>query len=558
MSFMRRLFCAMLLGLCSACAPSVAPPAADTPAGPPWFRDVTQEVGLDFLHDAGPLGDFFMPQIMGAGAALFDFDNDGRLDIYLLQTAGPGSSSTNRLFRQTETGRFVDVSAGSGLDIAGYCTGVAVADVNNDGRPDVLVTQYGGLRLFLNNGNGTFRDVTEAFGLDSVLWGTSAAFLDYDRDGWLDLVVANYVAYDPAVLCYDSVGKRDYCHPRQFPVSGVRLYRNLHGRRFEDVTVKAGLDRPRGPALGVVGFDLDGDGWPDILVANDGQPNHLWINRKDGTFAEEAVRRGIAFDAVGRTPANMGIAVGDVAGNGLADVFITHLTEETNTLWVQGPAGLFRDRTLATGLVGSHLRGTGFGTALLDLDHDGALDLAVVNGRVYHGKPVPGATLGAYWNAYAERNRLFQGDGKGNFRDISAEGSALCGAPGVHRGLAYGDIDGDGGIDLLVTAVAGRARLYRNVVPNRGHWLMVRAVDPALKRDAVGAEIVVRAGERRWVRWINPGSSYQCSNDQRAHFGLGTATRVDTVRVRWPDGKEETFPGGDVDRQVILNKGERK
>jgi hypothetical protein len=549
---MRRLLCGVLAGLCVGCAASAPPP----PPGPPWFRDVTDEAGLHFVHDAGPVGDYFMPQVMGAGCALFDYDGDGRLDVYLLQSGGPGSASTNRLFHQTADGHFTDVSRGSGLDVAGYCTGVAVGDVNNDGRPDVLVTEYGGLRLFLNNGDGTFRDATAAFGLESGLWATSASFLDYDRDGWLDLVVANYVAYDPAVACHDPRGRRDYCHPRQFPASGARLYHNVGGLRFEDVTEAAGLARQRGPALGVVCADLDGDGWPDVLVANDGQPNHLWMNKHDGTFAEEAVRRGLAFDAMGGAPANMGIAVGDVNGDGLPDVFVTHLTEETNTLWVQGPPGLFRDRTVAAGLGGAGARGTGFGTALIDFDHDGALDLAVVNGRVYQGEPAPGSALGPHWNLYAERNRLFAGDGQGGFRDVSDRAPALCGTPGVFRGLAYGDVDGDGAVDLLVTAVAGPARLYRNVTADRGHWLLVRALDPALNRDAYGAVVTVEAGGRRWVRWVNPGSSYQCSNDPRVHFGLGPAAQIDSVRVRWPDGSEETFPGQAADAVVVLRKGE--
>src|SRR5438874_1392213 len=309
--------------------PAAGPPPDEEPGGPPWFADVTAEVGLDFVHDAGPVGHFFMPQIMGAGAALFDFDGDGRLDLYLLHSAGPDSKSTNRLYRQGPDGKFTDVSKGSGLDVAGYCTGVAVGDVNNDGRPDVLVTQYGGLRLFLQNGGGTFTEVGKEAGLDSVLWGTSACFVDYDRDGWLDLVVVNYVAYDPAVLCHDRQGRRDYCHPRQFPGSVTKLYRNLGpqkdpagkqgrpGVRFEDATEKAGLARQPGPGLGVVCADFTGDGWPDIFVANDGAPNHLWVNQGNGTFKEEAVHRGLAHDGMGGSPANMGVAIGDVDGDGL-------------------------------------------------------------------------------------------------------------------------------------------------------------------------------------------------------------------------------------------------
>jgi hypothetical protein len=537
---------------------------------PPWFRDVTDEVGLSFTHDAGPTGRYPMPQIMGSGAALFDFDNDGRLDIYLINNGGP-TGAPNRLFHQEPDGRFTDVTAGSGLDVAGWGMGVAIGDVNNDGWPDVLVTEWGAIRLFLNRGNGTFRDVTRESGLENPLWGTSACFLDYDRDGWLDLVVVNYVDFDPARLCSDTAGKRDYCHPKVFPSAVTKLFRNL-GRnpgdkgdsvRFRDVTLESGLGRLPGPGLGVVCADFDGDGWPDILVANDEQPNRLWINRHDGTFVDEAVVRGVAFNTVGMPQANMGIALGDVDGDGAFDVFVTHLTEELNTLWKQGPRGQFRDRTAAAGLAASRWRGTGFGTVLVDFDHDGSLDLALVNGRVQRSKltgvdPEARAVLGPHWSIYAERNQLFANDGSGRFRDISVENAALCGVPGVYRGLCYGDVDGDGAVDLLVTAAAGRARLYKNVAPRRGHWLLIRALDPALRRDAYGAEITVYAGGKRRRCWINAGSSYLCSNDPRGHFGLGTAEQVEKIEVLWPDGTEETFPGGAADRMVVVRKGEGK
>jgi hypothetical protein len=502
-----------------------------------------------------------MPQIMGSGAALFDFDNDGRLDIYLLQNSGPDGNSTNRLYHQGPDGRFTDVSKGSGLDISGFNMGVAIADVNNDGWPDVLVTQFGGLRLFLNRGDGTFRDVTVQAGLDSPLWGTSACFFDFDRDGWLDLVVANYVDYD-GFSCPGLDGRADYCAPKVFGGSIPKLYRNI-GRvssgnaapvRFEDVTLKSGLGRFPSSGLGVVCADFDGDHWPDIFIANDGRPNWLFINQRDGTFKEEAVPRGVAYNRMGRPEANMGIALGDLSGHGMFDLFVTHLTEETNALWVQGPRGVFEDRTVAAGLRNGRGRGTGFGTVLADFDQDGALDLALVNGRVSRPPPSNQAP-GSFWEPYAERNQLFTGDGAGHFRDIALENPAFCGTAGVYRGLAYGDIDGDGALDLLVTEVAGPARLYRNISPARGHWLLIRALDPALNRDAYGAEITVEGGGRRWKRWLNPASSYLSSNDPRAHFGLGAVKHVDRIVVLWPDGKEESFPGCEVDRQLVLRKG---
>jgi hypothetical protein len=554
------------------CRPTGSNRAADEPTGPPWFADVTQERGLDFIHEVGsrPLDEYYLPLLFGSGAALFDYDNDGRLDLYLLQNGGPDSRSTNRLYHQTADGRFEDVSKGSGLDVTGHAMGVAVGDVNNDGWPDVLVTEYGRVRLFLNNhGDGTFTDITREAGLDNPAWGTSAAFVDYDRDGWLDLVVVNYLDYSPSKHCPGPDGIRDFCNPSAFSGTVARLYRN-RGRlagagptsvRFEDVTLRAGLGLTPGPGLGVLCADFNGDHWPDLLIANDGKPNHLWINQKDGTFKEEAVLRGVAFDSMGRAEANMGIALGDVDGDGLLDLFVTHLNNEKHRLWKQGPRGQFYDRTVAVGLTQSDWNGTGFGTVLVDFDHDGALDLALVNGRVGRdrGRRPDAATvaaLGSFWADYADRNQLFRNEGDGLFRDVSRSNPNFCGLPNVGRGLAWGDVDGDGAIDLLVTGVAGPARLYRNVAPKRGHWLMVQALDPALHRDAYGAEVTVEAGGRRWLGLINPGSSYLCSNDPRAHFGLGTAARVDALRVVWPDGTEEVFSECAADRAVVLRKGE--
>jgi hypothetical protein len=300
--------------------------------------------------------------------------------------------------------------------------------------------------------------------------------------------------------------------------------------------------------------DFDGDGWPDILVANDGEANRLWINRHDGTFADEAALRGLAVNALGQAQANMGIALGDVDGDGLLDVFITHLTEETNTLWRQEPRGLFRDGTAAARLASPGWRGTGWGAVLADFDHDGALDLALVNGRVARGRAA-NPSLGPHWSHYAERNQLFAGNGSGSLTDISTTNKPLCGTPGVYRALVVADIDGDGALDLLVTAVGEPARLYRNVAPKRGHWLIVRAVDPALKRDAYGAEITVRAEGRRWVSGIYPSQGYLCSHDPMVHFGLGQAARVDAIEVRWPDGTWEAFEGRSSDQVVQLVKG---
>jgi len=549
----------------------------ETPAArePPWFVDVTEEVGLNFVHDAGPVGDYFMPQQVGSGAALFDFDQDGRLDILLLQNGGPQSTSTNRLFRQRRDGTFEDVSKGSGLDFAGHNMGVAIGDVNNDGWPDVLITQYPGVKLLLNNGgDGTFTDITAESGLSNPSWGTSAAFVDFDRDGWLDLVVVCYVDYDPTWPCTGPRGQRDYCAPKTFKGRVSRLFRNLgpaagkasEGKaadgkapvvRFEDVTIPSGLGRLPGPGLGILCADFNGDGWPDLLIANDGEPNCLWINQKDHTFKEEAARRGLACNEHAQPQANMGIAIGDVDGDGLFDIFVTHLAEESHTLWRQGPRGLFRDKTGPSGILKAHWRGTGFGTLLADFNNDGHLDLAIANGAVFaQAKPLDDS-LGPFWSAYGQRNQLFSGDGTGRFRDISLDNDHFCGKSNVARGLACGDINADGGVDLLLTTIGGPARLFRNVAP-RGHWLSVRAFDPVHKRDAFGTEITVHAGTRRWVRWLHPAESYLTSSEPRAHFGLGDVAAVDRIEVLWPDGSRESFPGTAADRRIELNQGSGK
>jgi hypothetical protein len=553
----------LLLSLASGCRrPEAVSPAPDSDDGSVWFRDATAEVGLDFVHEAGPVGNYFMPQIMGSGGAALDFNKDGRLDLYLVQNGGPKSSARNRLYRQREDGRFEDVSEGSGLDIAGWGMGVAVGDFDNDGWVDVYVSQYGGGRLFRNRGDGTFEEVTRSAGVEQPSWGTSCAFVDYNRDGWLDLVVVNYVDYDPGFQCGPANGLHDYCHPRVFPGSSMRLFKNQGRDRagrwlgFKDVTESAGVAK-RGPGLGVVCADFNGDDWPDIFVANDARPNHLWINRQDGTFVDEAVLRGVAYNGLGHTPANMGVTLGKMGGSDRLSLFVTHLTEETHTLWQQTERGLFQDRTVAAGLASTNWRGTGFGTILADFDLDGTPDLAVVNGRVARSRGevpfLPG--LDPYWAPYVERNHLLANDGQGYFRDISRHNEAFCGSFAVGRGLIWGDFNDDGQLDVVVTNVAGPARFYRNVANKRGHWLMVRATDPDLHRDAYGAMVTIRAGNRRWTGFINPGQSYLCSGDPRAHFGLGVVECVDTIRIAWPDGRIEDFPATKADRVVSLERG---
>ena len=559
------------LTLCSACwlgacqrdpAPAGA---ASQHSEPPWFQDVTAQSGLAFVHDAGVGGAFFMPESLGSGGALFDFDNDGRLDVYLLHCVPPDSKSRHQLFHQEADGRFRDVSQGSGLDFAGYGMGTAAGDINNDGLPDLLITEYGGARLFLNRSNGRFQEITAEAGIDNPRWGTSAAFFDYDRDGWLDLVIANYVDYNPTQKCQDPRGAPEYCGPQGMAGTATRLFHNTGPQagvpRFKEVTVESGLARKTGPGLGLFCADFTGDRWPDIFVADDGQPNRLFINRHDGTFSEEAVPRGLAYNALGSASANMGVAPGDVDGDGLFDVFVTHLNWEQPALWKQSPRGLFQDIAPAAGLVNLPGRGTGFGVVLADFDADGALDLVLVNGSIKRGSTaLPCLTgMSPFWAPYAQRNQIFANTGRGRFRDLSDVNPDVCGKANVGRALLCGDLDNDGRPDLLATCAGGPARLFRNVSARRGHWLGLRLVDPAHgSRDAYGAEVMVEAAGQRWWRLVQPGSSYLASQDPRVHVGLGPAVTIQPIQVLWPDGTEESFPGEPIDQLRLIRKGAGK
>jgi len=400
---------------------SPAPTAPTVPLPPAWVEGVTEKVGVNFVHDVGPIGTYFMPEQVGSGAAIFDFDSDGLMDVFLLQNAGSNSTSRHQLFHQENDGRFREVSAGSGLDLPGLGMGVAIGDVDNDGRLDVFITEYDRVRLFQNRGGGKFHEITQEAGVTNSHWGTSAAFFDYDRDGWLDLIVVNYVDYSPTTKCHDPQGKAAYCGPSGFPGTVSRLFRNLGARgggiRFEDVTVPSGLGRLAGPGQGVVCVDANGDRWPDLFIANDGHVNWLLINQRNGTFTEEATTRGIAYNEMGVVQANMGIALGDTDGDGLFDILVTHLSTETHALWKQGPRGYFQDRTAPSHVAASAWRGTGFGTVFSDLNNDGAPDLIVVNGGIKRltidPAPYGRANKDPYWNGYEQRSQIFTNDGAG-------------------------------------------------------------------------------------------------------------------------------------------------
>ncbi len=526
------------------------------------FTDITVQSRLNFIHDPGVDGSYFMPESIGSGGAFLDYDNDGDLDIYLINGARHSRMDEespplkNRLFRQQDDGTFVDVTESSGLGDTGYGMGVAVGDIDNDGDVDVYVSNFGPDALYRNNGDGTFTDISKAAGITNSLWGSSTVFFDYDVDGFLDLYVTNYVAYDSTIQCTDRGGRLDYCGPGGFLGTSDVLYRNNGDGTFTDASITSGIAKLKSKGLGVVVADFTGDAYPEVYVANDGEPNFLWINRRDGTFENQALVRGAALNALGRAEASMGIALGDVDNDEDLDFFLTHLRGESNTMYRNAGVHGFQDDTSPARLSGPSMPMTGFGTGFFDYDHDGDLDLAVVNGRVTRGPLLTHTDPPGYWDPYAEPNLLFENDGRGRFRNVSDLGAAFTADVENSRGLVFGDVDNDGDIDLLITNEGGRARLLRNDRTQKGHWLMVRAIDPDLRRDANGAQITVVVGEQRILRLIAPGYSYLCSGDPRAHFGLGTVSAVDEIIVQWPDGKRETFPGVAVDQIITLKKGQ--
>ena len=541
---------------------------------PPIFEDVAVQAGLKFRHYNGMTGQFFLPEIMGAGAALFDFDNDGDLDVFLVQgnVLEPGIKPTNTLFPWRESrspsgrlfrndlqigkdGRhnpqFTDVTEKSGITANGYGMGAAVGDINNDGWRDLYVTNLGSNQMFLNNGDGTFADVTKKTGTDDTRWSASAAFFDYDRDGWLDLMVVNYAVFSTATSpnCYAATSARDYCTPRAFRPPGNRLFHNKGNGTFEDVTVSAGVAEEFGHGLGIVTADFDLDGWIDIYVANDGDPNQLWINQRNGTFKNEALLAGAAVNRDGKPEAGMGVDAGDFDGNGTDDIFVTHLMDETNTLYANQDKLLFEDRTRESGLAMPGRRFTGFGTLFFDYDNDGWPDLFVANGAVQllpelmrKGDPLP----------LDQPNQLFRNEGNGKFIEVS---DPVLQRLEVGRGAAFGDIDNDGDTDVLVTNNNGPVKLLVNQVGSRNHWLGLRLVGRN-GRDMLGArvEVVIKKGNVLWRRARTDGS-YLTANDPRVLAGLGSTSRVEAVRVHWPDGSVEEWKELPVDRYTTLKQG---
>ena len=527
--------------------------------GAPLFHEISQQSGLIFQHFIGATGELFLPEIMGAGVALLDYDNDGDLDVYLLQgtmldpskeaseaTFPPPASHWpgNRLYRNeiNPSGKlaFVDVTEQAGVGHVGYGMGAATGDYDNDGDVDLFVTNFGPNVLYRNEGDGTFSNVTSS-GLDDPRWSTSAAFVDYDNDGDLDLFFTNYVDFTVAnnKPCFDSTGARDYCSPIVYRPVPARLLRN-DGGRFVDVSEAAGLGRAYGNGLGVTCADLNLDGWTDIYVANDGTANQLWISNGDGTFSDEALMAGAAYDADGKAEAGMGVSAGDFDLDGDDDLFLTHLTKETNTLYVNNGRGQFRDETNRYGLGAVSLPYTGFGMQWFDYDLDGRLDLFVANGAVTIEERLRGQ---AY--PFQQRNLLLRSGEAGRFDDVTAQAGQALELEEVSRGAAFGDIDIDGDIDIVVSNNNGPVRLLLNEIGAQNHWVRVKLEGVHANRDAIGARVaLLRAGQKPvWGRVYSDGS-YLSASELAVTFGLGPdMSGIEGIGVVWPGGEQERFAG---------------
>jgi hypothetical protein len=547
----RSALAAIITIVALACSDTQPASVQPTRVGPPWFEESAAARKLIFTHQSGHRDRFLLPEIMGGGAALFDMDGDGDLDAYLVQSgdiSNPANKgSGNRLFRNRGDGVFDDVTAGSGAAAAGYGMGVAAGDYDNDGDDDLYVTNLGSNVLLQNDGRGRFRDVTASAGVAGSGWSTSAIFLDFDADGLLDLFVTRYIDWSPGSErdCYSLTGVQDYCAPRNYdaPTSDL-LFHNRGNGTFADVSAQAGLREAVGNGLGVVASDFNADGRIDVFVANDGTPNHLWTNQGGGRFVDTALLAGVAIDQDGAAKAGMGVHVVDVDDDGDHDLLVVNLDTESDSFF-RNEGHFFVDATAAAGLRMASRRFTRFGMALLDFDNDGYLDLYEANGRV----GLQAERLSP--DPYAEPNLLMRGVPGARFEEVLPQGGVASPLVATSRAAAFGDIDNDGGIDVLVVNRDGPAHLLRNVVASRGHWIALRVVDHR-GRDAIGAELTLTVGNRRLRREVRAGYSYLASNDPRVHVGLGAETRVNSVIVRWPDGRRDTFGPFDADRIVTI------
>lgn len=527
------------------------------------FTDVATQAGLNAVMTYGGEEHItFIIESMGGGCAFLDYDNDGWMDIFLLggsRLEGAPPGATNRLYHNNRDGTFADVTSKAGLTDTGWACGVCVGDYNNDGFEDIFCTYYGHNKLYRNNGNGTFTDVTKASGLYEAVarFGTGCSFLDYNRDGHLDLFVANYVEFDlkhpPLPTMQNSTctfeGMQVYCGPRGLKAGAHSLYRNNGDGTFTDVSEASGVSKYRGSyGMTAVTADLDGDGWPDIFVACDSTPSLLLMNNHDGTFREEGLERGVAVSGEGFEQAGMGVGVGDIRQSGSTSLLVTHFQKEANGLYLNDGKGQFTDVTSEAHLA-AQTKYVGWGAAIADFNNDGLADLFWVTGNVY-------PELEKKYSQYPFKGPriLFRNRGDGTFEELTTEGGPAISQRHASRGLAVGDFDNDGDLDILIMNVNEVPSLLRNDAPRSNHWLKVRLVGTVSNRSAIGARVTIRHAGKAQAQDLLSQSSYLSCNDPRLHFGLGSADSAD-VQVIWPNGREEKLGTVMANRLITIKEG---
>jgi enediyne biosynthesis protein E4 len=544
--------------------PAAKPATAKDPPALAHFTDIAEKAGLTMTNVFGGLDTKkYIIETTGTGVAIFDYDNDGWPDIFIvngtrLEGFPAGGSPTNHLYRNNHDGTFSDATVKTGLSASGWGQGVCAGDYDNDGWEDLYVTYYGKNRLY-HNENGVFTEVGEAAGVagPGKAWGSGCAFLDYDRDGFLDLAVANYVDFD--VSTAPAPGERAaciwkgtpvMCGPRGLPGAKNILYHNRGNGKFEDVTARAHIDQTDGHySLGVITLDFDDDGWPDIYVACDSTPSILYRNNHDGTFTDVAVTAGAAFNEDGREQAGMGITAGDFDGDGRLDLFKTNFSDDTSTLYRNNGDSTFTDATFAAGL-GLHTQYLGWGTMFLDFDNDGWPDLILANGHVY--PEVDKYHLGS---SFQEPRILYHNNGNGTFTDISTTSGPGISTAASSRGLAVGDLWNDGRLSVVISNMSAKPSLLVNDLRSTHHWIAFKTLGTRSNRDGIGARISLKVGRRIMADEVRSGGSYISQSDSRVHFGLGTTEKVDSVQVRWPGGLVEHFENLRTDSINTLKEG---
>ena len=541
----------------SAAAPPKAPAKAANPAPATkvTFTDVTAASGIKFTHNSGRSGKKYLPETLGAGVAIFDADGDGWLDVLFINGRDwdpKGRTSLPALYHNNHDGTFTNVTKGSGLDVQTYGMGVAVADYDNDGREDVYITSLDGDRLFHNEGGGRFKDVTAASGIKNASFGTSAAWLDYDRDGKVDLFVANYVQWsrDKDLWCSLDGATKSYCTPESYKGTSSKLYRNLGNGRFEDVSQKAGVADPTSKSLGIAVLDYNGDGWPDLFVANDTQPNKLYRNQGNGTFKDEALEAGVAFSEEGTARGAMGVDAADYDRSGRPHLLVGNFSNEMLALYHNEGSGVFVDEAPSSTVGQASLLTLAFGVFFFDYDLDGLPDILTANGHLEEeiNRVQPRIQ-------YRQPPLLFHNLGKGKFESAAASVGRDFSRPMVARGAAYGDLDNDGDLDVVFTTNHGPAYVFRNDGGNRNRWLRVKTVGTKSNRDGLGAVVrVASAGGKQWAM-VRSGSSYCSQSDLALTFGLGQDKVVQVLEIEWPSGTKQRFTNLPTNQVVTVDEG---